>query len=70
MPGGRYKQWAGHIRALGREVMDDPVNYVKQNMVGPCALRVNDRAYLVAIVHQLSQELTSKYPTCERYWPE
>ncbi|KIM58375.1 hypothetical protein SCLCIDRAFT_1096223 [Scleroderma citrinum Foug A] len=32
LPGGRYKKWAGHIRALGREVRDEPVNYVKQNM--------------------------------------
>ncbi|KAG6328542.1 hypothetical protein ID866_10547 [Astraeus odoratus] len=32
LPGGRYKQQAGECRALARQVLDDPVSYVQQNM--------------------------------------
>ena len=34
MPGGRYKQRAGECRGLARRVLDDPVDYVKDTMVG------------------------------------
>lgn len=44
LPGGRYKQWAGKIRTLAREVKDEPVNYVKQRMTSGSASKslVND----------------------------
>ncbi|KAG6327978.1 hypothetical protein ID866_11111, partial [Astraeus odoratus] len=37
LPGGRYKQQAGECRALARQVLDDPVSYVQQNMAAGSA---------------------------------
>ncbi|KAG1750819.1 cytochrome P450 [Suillus lakei] len=33
-PGGRYKRWAGECRGLARDILNDPVDYVKVEMAG------------------------------------
>ncbi|KAG6334369.1 hypothetical protein ID866_4720 [Astraeus odoratus] len=33
LPGGIYKQRAGESRTLARQVLDDPVDYVKQSII-------------------------------------
>lgn len=33
LPGGRHKQCAGECRRLAQDVLNDPVNYVKDCMV-------------------------------------
>ncbi|KAG1750818.1 cytochrome P450 [Suillus lakei] len=32
-PGGRYKRWAGECRGLARDILNDPIDYVKVEMV-------------------------------------
>jgi len=47
LPGGRYKQRAGECRALARRVLDDPVDYVKDSMVGLLEDGDSARSYFV-----------------------
>ncbi|KAG6334580.1 hypothetical protein ID866_4517 [Astraeus odoratus] len=56
LPGGVYKQRAGESRALARQVLDDPVNYVKQSIVTDSARMSLVRDLLLGRIRKGTEE--------------